>query len=195
MILAYFVLLTIPLSYISGGRLKHMAEYPIRCIWLTPLAFIIEAAVPFLRGRIPLDDSQWIWIAVLLEYILLFLFCFINLKEKPVRLILIACFLNFFVIAWYGFRMPVAPIIRDFPQMASVLTRIESGELFEYVLVDYGSPFLFLGDAILLPFMHQGLASIGDIFLAAGVGWLIFRMMRPIPKRKATRQAARQRAY
>ena len=64
-----------------------------------------------LKDRIPLPVYQWLWIAVLLEYTLLFLFCFLNWKRKSVRLIALACFLNFFVIAWYGFRMPVAPII------------------------------------------------------------------------------------
>lgn len=187
MILVYFILLAIPLSFLCGGRLKYIAEHPMRLIFLPPLAFALEAIAPLLRGKIPLLESQWIWIAVLLEYVLLFLFCFLNWRTKAVRLIAIACFLNFFVILWYGFRMPVAPIIHDYPPMASFVTRIESGELFEYVLVPYGSPLLFLGDAIVLPFIHNGLASIGDIFLGAGVAWLIFTWMRPLPPRKKRR--------
>ncbi len=187
MILVYFILLAIPLSFLCGGRLKYIAEHPMRLIFLPPLAFALEAAAPLLRGRIPLPESQWLWIAVLAEYLLLFLFCMLNWKTKAVRLIALACFLNFFVIVWYGFRMPVAPIIHDYAPMASFVTRIESGDLFEYVLVPYGSPFLFLGDAIVIPFVHSGLASIGDIFLGAGVGWLIFSWMRPLPARKAHR--------
>ncbi len=175
------------MSFLCGGRLRYMAENPLRLIWLPPLAFALEAVSPFLRDRIPFPVSQWLWIAVSLEYALLFLFCFFNWKRKPVRFIALACFLNLFVIAWYGFRMPVAPIVHEFSDMASVVARIQSGELFDYVLVDYGAPFLFLGDALLIPFVHSGLASIGDLFLAIGVGWLIFQWMRPSPqKRKAS---------
>ncbi len=187
MMLVYFLLLSIPLSLLTGGRFKYIAENPLRLIWLPPLAFAIEAACPLLNGKIPFPVSQWFWIAVLLEYALLFLFCFLNWKRKPVRLVALACFLNLFVIAWYGFRMPVAPIVHDFPEMAVLVSRIQSGELFEYVLVEKGAPFLFLGDSIMIPFIHYGLASIGDIFLSIGVGWLIFQWMRPFPrKRKQT---------
>ena len=183
MIFVYFVLLSIPLSFLCGGKLKYVIENPMRLIWLPPLAFAIEAAFPILKARISLPVNHWLWIAVLLEYTLLFLFCFLNWKRKSVRLIALACILNFFVIAWYGFRMPVAPIIQDFPDMASTLSRIQSGEIFEYVLVEKGAPFLFLGDALIIPFMHSGLASIGDIFLGIGVSWLIFQWMRPLPQK------------
>ena len=184
MILVYFILLAIPLSFLSGGRLKYIAEHPLRLIWLPPLAFAIEAVCPFLRDRIPLPISQWQGIAISLEYALLLLFCFLNWKRKPVRLITLACLLNLFVIVWYDFRMPVAPLIHEFPEMASVVSRIQSGELFDYVLADQGAPFLFLGDALYIPFMRSGLASIGDIFLGTGVGWLIFQWMRPMPQKR-----------
>ncbi len=194
MILVYFIALAIPLSFLCGGRLKYIAENPLRLIWLPPLSFAVEAACPLLQHRIPVPVHQWLWIAVLLEYSLLFLFCFLNWKRKPVRLIALACFLNLFVIAWYGFRMPVAPIIHDFPEMAPMLARIQSGELFEYVLAEKGAPFLFLGDALVIPFAHSGLASIGDIFLGAGVGWLIFQWMRPLPQKRKRTAAGRNAA-
>jgi hypothetical protein len=191
MMLIYFILAAIPLSFLCSGKLKYIAEHPLRLIWLPPLAFAIEASFPFLKDRIQLPISQWLWIPVLLEYILLFLFCFLNWNRKSVRLIALACFLNFFVIAWYGFRMPVSPIIQEFPEMASSLSRMQSGEIFEYVLVGENAPFLFLGDAIVIPFMHSGLASIGDIVLGAGVSWLIFEWMRPLPKKKKRPISAR----
>lgn len=195
MILIYFILAAIPLSFLCGGRLKYIAENPLRLIWLPPLAFAIEAACPLLKDRIQLPLDQWLWIAVLLEYMLLFLFCFLNWKRKSVRLIALASFLNFFVIAWYGFRMPVAPNISDFPEMAATLSRIKSGDIFEYVLAEKGAPFLFLGDAIVIPFMHSGLASIGDIILGCGVSWLIFEWMRPLRPKKKRPAPGRNTAY
>jgi hypothetical protein len=184
MIIAYFALLAILVSFICGGKLRYMAENMLHCIWLPPLAFAIEALCPLLRDRIPFPIAQWQWMAVTLEYVLLFLFCFLNWKRKSVRIMLLGSFLNFFVIAWYGFRMPVAPIVHEFPNMAPMVERIASGELFEYVLVEKGAPFLFLGDALIVPFIHTGLASIGDVILAIGISWLIFEWMRPLNKTK-----------
>jgi hypothetical protein len=195
MMLIYFILAAFPLSFLCGGRLKHIGENPLRLIWLPPLAFAVEAAFPLLKDRLQLPVSQWLWAAVLLEYALLFLFCFINWKRKSIRLIALACFLNFFVIAWYGFRMPVAPIIQEFPEMASSFSRIQSGEIFEYVLVEKNAPFLFLGDAIVIPFIHTGLASIGDIILGFGVSWLIFEWMRPLPQKKKRSSSLRSDTY
>ncbi len=195
MMLIYFIFAAIPLSFLFGGKLKYIAENPLRLIWLPPLSFAIEAAFPLLNERLNLPISQWLWIAVLLEYMLLFLFCFLNWKRKSIRLIALAGFLNFFVIAWYGFRMPVSPIIQEFPAMASSFSRLQSGEIFEYVLVEQNAPFLFLGDAIVIPFMRSGLASIGDIILGFGVSWLIFEWMRPLPHKKKRNLSGRNAVY
>lgn len=189
MSILYLALLSIPLSFLCGGRLKYMAEKPLRLVFLPLVSFAVELAFPLLQKYIELPVSKWLWIAVLFEYSLLFLFCLLNWRWKPIRLIALACLMNFFVIAWYGFRMPVAPIAQElaaqmpeaWPGMAQRLSRIESGELFEYVLVESGSPFLFLGDALVIPFMHSGLASIGDLLLVVGVSWLIIEWMRPVP--------------
>jgi hypothetical protein len=194
MIIAYCILLAIPLSLLCGGRFGHLGSTYLRWIWLPIAAFSVEAATPFLAGRlIQAPISQWLWATVVLEYGLLFLFCLLNWKRRPIRLIALACFLNFFVIVWYGFRMPVSPVIHSFPEMAGTAERIQSGELFEYVLADWGSPFLFLGDALIIPFVRTGLASMGDILLGIGVSWLIFQWMRP-PRVKKRRALPREQA-
>lgn len=184
MIIAYFALLFVVVSLLCGGRLKYMAENPLRGILLPPIAFAVEGISPFLAEKITIPLFQWHWAAVVLEYLLLFLFCALNWRRKGIRLVALGSLLNFFVIAWYGFRMPVAPIVREFAQMAPVVNRIESGELFEYVLAEAGSPFLFLGDALVIPFYHAGLASIGDLMLAIGIGRLVFGWMRPPERRQ-----------
>ncbi len=186
MILAYLVLLAVVASLLTGGRLKYFIENSLRGIYLPILAFLVEAGCPFLVDRIAVPISQWLWIPVVLEYSLLALFCALNWKRIPTRLVAAGASLNFLVIAVYGFRMPVSPVVFDFPQMAAFAQRIQSGELFEYTLAEWGSPLLFLGDSLILPFMHTGLASIGDLFLGTGAGWLVFQLMRPDhPKKKS----------
>lgn len=179
MTIAVFVALSIPVGYLLGGKLKNIKNYTTRALGLPIAAFLLEAAAPFLRKLISAPVSQWHWMIVVAEYLLLFLFCFFNRGVKAVWVIFLACLLNFFVIALFGFQMPVAPYAREIPQMAAVIARIESGEYFRYTMAAASDPFWWLGDVILVPIRFiGGLASIGDVLLGLGCGAMFVGWMR-----------------
>jgi len=90
------------------------------------------------------------------------------------KLLGVSALANFTVIAANGFRMPVSPLVYQYPKMAEFVTRIQSGELMEYVLVDWNGPLWFMGDTI--P-MFGGLASAGDLIMAAAVLIIILDIM------------------
>ena len=184
MILAYFVVLATIVSYLTGGRLRSIPEHDLRGFFLPIAAFAIEAAAPILASWLPYPPASWHWCSISVEYALLLFFCSLNRRNKPFFLIFSGVLLNLAVIAANGFRMPVTPIVYEMPQLASYVARIQSGELFEYVLTGYDAPLWFLGDTIALPFLGIGLASAGDFLLAGGVGWLIFKLMRPPIEKK-----------
>ena len=184
MILAYFVVLSVAVSYFSGGRLRFIPEHDMRGFFLPIVAFAIEAVAPLLAAWLPFPPASWHWFSVTVEYALLLFFCFLNRSQKPFLPIFTGVVLNLAVIAANGFRMPVTPIVYEMPSLAHYVARIQSGELFEYVLTGYDAPLWFLGDTIALPFLGIGLASAGDFLLAGGVGWLIFKLMRPPIEKK-----------
>lgn len=62
------------------------------------------------------------------------------------------------------------------PEAQKTLEMIRAGEILDYVIVGWDAPLLFLGDVIRLPFL-PGLASVGDLVLAAGVFLLILEIM------------------
>ena len=99
-----------------------------------------------------------------------------------------ATLVNFIVIAANGYRMPVTPIIYEYPELYHFVERIQTGALPEYVLVDWNGPFWFLGDTLPL---GTGLASIGDLLMALGVLIIIVDMMRSQPPRRKRRRASR----
>ena len=115
MIIAVFIVLSIPVGYLMGGKLKNIKNYQTRALGLSIAAFLLEAAAPFLRNLISVPIADWHWMIVVAEYLLLFAFCALNIKSKAVWIILLACALNFFVIALFGFQMPVAPYAGNFP--------------------------------------------------------------------------------
>ncbi len=178
MIIAIFIVAAIPVGYLLGGKLRNIKNYTTRALGLPVAAFLLEAAAPFLRNLISVPISQWHWVIVSAEYLLLFVFCILNRKSKAVWIIFAACVLNFFVIALYHFQMPVAPFARDIPEMAATLARIESGDYFRYTIANAADPFWFLGDVILVPIKGiGGLASIGDVLLGIGCGALFLSWM------------------
>ena len=179
MIIAVFIVLSVPVGYLMGGRLNNIRHYTTRYLGLPIAAFALEAAAPFLRNVITAPISQWHWMLVCVEYLLLFAFCVLNIRSKAIWLILAACVLNFFVIAWYGFQMPVAPFAREIPQMAATIAKIESGEYFRYTIANAGDSFWWLGDVIVVPLKRVGgLASVGDVLLGLGCGALFISWMR-----------------
>ena len=148
MIIAGFIILSIPVGYLLGGKLGNVKNYTTRALGLPIAAFLLESAAPFLRNLISLPVTQWHWILVTAEYLLLFSFCVLNRRTKAVWLIFAACVLNYFVIALYNFQMPVSPYAAELPQMAATIAKIESGEYFRYTLASASDPFWFLGDII-----------------------------------------------
>ena len=194
MIIILFIILAVPVGYLLGGKLGNVRYYTTRALGLPVAALLLEAAAPFLRTLISAPVSQWQWMFVTAEYLLLFLFCFLNIKSKAVWMILAACVLNFFVIAINGFQMPIAPFAREMPDMAATLARVESGEYFRYTIARAGDPFWFLGDVILIPVRRiGGFASVGDLLLGIGsaalfIGWM--RLKKPDVKTNGSDPAA-----
>jgi hypothetical protein len=178
MTIVIFILLSIPVGYLMGGKLKNIRNYQTRALGLPIAAFLLEAAAPFLRGLISAPITEWYWMIVVAEYLLLFAFCALNIKSRPVWIIFLACALNFFVIALFGFRMPVSPYAREIPEMAAAVARIDSGEYFRYTMAGASDPFWWLGDVILVPIQRiGGFASIGDLLLGLGCGALFVSWM------------------
>lgn len=178
MLLVYFVIAAIPIGYLAGGSLRNIRYAHLRFAILPIAAFLLEASFGLI-GRISnAPPSEWLGKVVCLEYLLLTLFIWINHRIKGMDMLGAATFVNFLVIWANGYRMPVTPIIYQYPELQHFVERIQSGELPEYVLVDWNKPLWFLGDTLPL---GNGLASIGDLMMALGVLTIIVTMMKSEP--------------
>ena len=175
MLLVYFVIAAIPIGYLLGGRLRNYLRNPLKFVLLPCVALLIEASFGWIDAHIGLDTQQWLGWAVCLEYALLGVFIWQNRKLRGVKLLGLATLTNFIVMLANGFRMPVTPLIYEYPALASFVERIQAGELPEYVLVDWNAPLWFLGDTIPI---FGGLASIGDLLMAVGILVIIVGLMK-----------------
>ena len=133
-----------------------------------------------LAGRISLPFEAWAWLPLLLSYGLIFLFLWQNRHLKKTCLLVGAggaC--NLAGIAANGWRMPVASWAAALlsEQGAAALL---AGEIPMYRAADASTRLLFLGDILYCPLpLFGGLASLGDILLAAGVFFCLMACMRP----------------
>jgi hypothetical protein len=171
MILLYMIALSVAVAYIRGGRLKYYLDKPLKGIFLPVVAFALEAALE-------LGGPKLLAPMVILEYLLLFVFIFLNRRIRAIWLVAVGVALNALVIFASGFRMPVTPVVFH-PALSEFAERVKAGQLIEYVLVGWDAPLWFLGDTVPITRVVPGIASIGDIVMAAGMFWLLQYLMAP----------------
>lgn len=122
-----------------------------------------------------------VWMIVPIQYGLLFWFIWSNRKQHVWPLFFgIGTLLNFIVISANKFRMPVRAeqFLDRIP--VELMTALQNGDTYGYILADANTKLAVLGDIFLIdPFGKVfGFASIGDFFLYAGVGLLVHQLMK-----------------
>ena len=181
MLLAYCALLSIPVGWLRRGRLRNLEQVPMKRLWLPIAAFLLEALIGPLTRLAP--ARLWLWALVLMEYLLLGAFLWGNRALTPIRVLALGTAVNFLVISLNGWRMPVSRAALELPELSGLVSRIQNGTLAEYVLIDEGTRLWWLGDVLHFSWIpRMSIASVGDLFLGAGVFWLIQRIMVTVPR-------------
>ncbi len=184
MVLLVFLLLGLVAGFVAGGRISGAVPLP-RGLWLCILAFLVQggaAMLPqaFLAGVAPV--SVWQMGVAVARYGLLFAFVAWNIRTRPAQawpwIFGAGTAANAAVILANGGAMPVAG--RLLPQISpAVAARLAAGEIFAYTLETPATRLPFLGDIIRIGGgATLGFASIGDFFIGAGAGLLVFCLLR-----------------
>ena len=79
------------------------------------LAFLIEAFYDRLAALFSMPTAEFLPWAVGAQYLLLILFCLVNLRRGGAKWILLGTLANLLVISLNGFRMPVSEAARAMP--------------------------------------------------------------------------------
>ncbi|MCL4528324.1 MAG: DUF5317 domain-containing protein [Chloroflexi bacterium] len=152
----------------------------IQALWLAFIAFLPQLIIAYLpASRHLLPD----WIAALslsLSLILFLAFAWINRRLPGMPILLIGLLLNLAVILANGGWMPISPeaVSRlagpDAIRTVSLGSRIGQKDI---LLSPQDTRLEFLSDRFLLPdwLPHQVAFSLGDVFIAAGIFWLLAR--------------------
>ena len=172
--LAIVLAVSILMALLRGGRFLNLSEIKLRA-W--PL-LLVGFGLQIVADRLPADRS-WSHDAavtlIIVSFIPLIWLAWLNRHEAGMWLVGVGVFMNFTVIALNG-GMPVLP------EAASIglgrdITAVDFDALSKHVLMDDSTTLAFLGDVIPVRIIRN-VISIGDVFLAVGLGVFVEDQMR-----------------
>ena len=175
--LAIVIFLALAIAVLRGGRLVNLGDIELSAWWILFVALGLQLGTRFL----PEDDwSEWVGLAMVLSSFALLMVLVVMNRSKPgMWLAGLGVLMNFVVIAVNG-GMPVLAGAAEVASGFSVSDPDLSGS-FKHVLLDESSRLTFFADVIPLRLVGIGeVISVGDIFLAVGLGvFLEHELRRP----------------
>lgn len=168
--------LAVALGYVAGGRLARLERLRLRSWWLV-LAGLGLQFLPLPEGDA--GNDLFVRTGVLaISYALLLLFAVTNIRLPGMPLILLGVACNAVVIVANG-GMPVSlNALERSGQSDVVQPLIEEGADKHHVLDEDEDVLTFLADVIPVPQPIAQVISVGDVFMYAGLVWLVVAAMR-----------------
>lgn len=193
------LLLAVVLGFLIGFSWAHLhgrsyTPPALGNFWLAFVAFLLQYLLLNLPVFAEIFSDLWIGILLTVSQILLLGFAWLNRKLPGMPLLLIGAALNFTVMAANGGFMPISPQTASRLVSENVLMDIPIGSRFghkDILLEPENTHFEWFSDRFLPPesFGYQVAFSLGDIFLAIGVFWLLAHQKKSdliIPQRIST---------
>jgi hypothetical protein len=157
--------ISIVVGWVRGGRLRNLTEIRVRMWWLLPLGFVLLAASAF----VPAARHELAVALVLVSYLPLLLFVWLNREMTGIWIAGLGILMNFTVIVLNSGM----PVLTEAVEIAG-----GSGDLVlgaKHVILNESTRLPFLADIIPLP---NAVLSLGDVFLAIGIGTFLEDQMR-----------------
>jgi hypothetical protein len=179
MILAAAVLSAVLIGLARGGRLRRLADLPLRWAWVALIAFGLQIYLIYFPEPVNEGISSPRVIVLIFSYALLFAVIWQNRALPGIWLIGLGFLSNFAVMMLNGGYMPITPeALAQVGHSHNILSpepgaRVRSTK--DIVLPRDQTVVWWLSDVFVLPppFLIPSVFSLGDALIAAGVFWLI----------------------
>lgn len=162
------IAISVAVGLLRGGRLRNLTEIRVTLWWLLPLGFLLLAA----SGFVPADMHDLAVALILTSYLPLLLFVWLNRDLTGIWIAGLGILMNFTVIL-ANEGMPVLQAAAEIAGGSEDLVLTA-----KHVLLTPETRLPFLGDVIPLP---GTVLSLGDVFLAIGVGAFLEDQIRRPP--------------
>lgn len=188
--LALVLFLAMTIAVLRGGRLANLGDIQLRMWWLLPLGFLLQIATGWIPKSAPWADTVGVAL-ILISFVPLLILVVLNRAHTGMWLAGVGVLMNFSVIALNGGM----PVLAGAAEAASGFSggSLSLSDSYKHVILDSSTRLSFLADVIPIRLFNQGqVVSLGDVFLAAGLGrFLESELRRPVRwfKRGARAQA------
>lgn len=176
------IALAILVGALAGGGIPKLGDLKLRWFWLLGLALALRIAAVQLRGANALDPGA-ASLAFVSVYLLLFAWLWGNYRVPGLQVAAVGIALNAIAIILNRGAMPVWS--DAFAAAGFNLAAIADDPFHELLTTDSITTFIarggLFGDVLPIPLPVIGdVVSIGDVLLAAGIGWAIVAAMTRI---------------
>ncbi|MBE7433839.1 MAG: DUF5317 domain-containing protein [Anaerolineales bacterium] len=166
---------------VMWARRQSYRPPDLQYLWLVFLAYLPQFAIIYIPGIRQQVSDLWAAILLTASQFLLLGFAWLNRKLPGMLILLIGAALNFAVMTANGGFMPISPQTASRIFTREELNEISLGErigIKDILLEPQDTRFEILADRFLSPAWstYQVAFSLGDVFLAAGVFWLLARV-------------------
>lgn len=166
---------------VMWARRQSYRPPDLQYLWLVFLAYLPQYAIIYIPGIRQQVSDLWAAILLTASQLLLLGFAWLNRKLPGMLILLIGAALNFAVMTANGGFMPISPQTASRIFTREELNEISLGErigIKDILLEPQDTRFEILADRFLSPAWstYQVAFSLGDVFLAAGVFWLLARV-------------------
>ncbi|MGQ9517992.1 MAG: DUF5317 domain-containing protein [Anaerolineae bacterium] len=179
MILVLALILALFVAVLTGGKLRRLANLPLRAPWLALLGFGLQIYIiyePETTARGWLSPHT---LVLVLSYVLLLVFVWMNRRLPGMPIIALGLLMNFTVMLANGGYMPISPEAVQRVGHEYELQSTAPGARLKYtkdiLLPREQTRLWFLADVFILPppFPIPTVFSPGDTVLALGIWMLI----------------------
>lgn len=166
---------------VMWARRQSYRPPDLQYLWLVFLAYLPQFVILYIPGIRQQVSDLWAAIHLTASQLLLLGFAWLNRKLPGMLILLIGAALNFAVMTANGGFMPISPQTASRIFTREELNEISLGErigIKDILLEPQDTRFEILADRFLSPAWstYQVAFSLGDVFLAAGVFWLLARV-------------------
>lgn len=177
-----FLVISLLVGLFRGGKLKGLAQIPIKNIEFIFLSFAIRYLPLILKGSLFDLAVRLNWLVVTISYMLLLYVLTTNMHIKAVGLVALGVFMNYLVIFANGWKMPVSIWALELARLEDLKELLFDPNYLYHTALDSTTKLRFLADVIPMPppYPKPRVFSLGDFTMSLGLFFVIQKYMKPV---------------
>ncbi|KRQ87788.1 hypothetical protein ABG79_00593 [Caloramator mitchellensis] len=177
----FSVILGIIIGYLLKGDLRNMDVSNLKGIYIAFASFLVEVILFTLVRKGILERGLITIIIYSIQYLLLFIFVYLNRKNFAILILGLGFLLNAIAIFSNGGAMPVNPNAIVEAGLAPSIDQINASSEGLYIVADETTKLAIFGDFIPIKYVLHYVISIGDILIYLGILLYIIKEMKRNP--------------